>query len=550
MKTKACERVPGLIAAVLIFLSACSSKPEDFNVVLITLDTTRNDHVDTGNGARAYTPELKRFAQKAVVFERAYCVIPQTLPSHLSMLTSYYPHELGVYSNQYQYDGRYELLQEQLKNKGYQTAGIVSLGTLAGDTGFRNGFDQFLENLDGDKVFFSTARKITDNAIRLLDQLKQNKFFLFLHYSDPHSPYAPPSANKNFTLYLNNNPVVSFNAYQGSILRQTVSLPRGTHRLRFEVEGEGKDFDAFVLRRLVFSKNCVVKFQNIVYSDAHYNGSHLIKKQEGKTVDEKMVGEVQVTCSSEGSMKLFQVIPLLTRKAAIDFYRQEVEYMDQQLGRFLRTLENDGLLKKTIVIITADHGEGLGERGRYFGHVRYLNRQFIEVPLLMHFPGQKHKRIAAPVSQIGISPTVQQFLGFPEDENITNKSLLKMIKSPNLPGKPVYSFAFKPSAVDHKLSVISGSYQCIFFNAEESRPSTSQLESGVVKEFYNFDLSQSYAKTDEYSAAVLLRNAGRIFQFFQKDFHRWSTAFKTRYLVKMRRNEKEIERLKSIGYLQ
>ena len=528
----------GLISLIgpIITTAGCSAEPREFNVVFITMDTTRGDYVDTGKGAKAYTPELKRFAQKAVVFERAYCAIPQTLPSHLTILTSYFPHEINVYSNEFKYDGRYEMIQERLKQRGYRTAGIVSLGTLAGDTGINRGFDEFNENLNDGKVFFTTAQKVTDEALRVLEKIKRERFFLFLHYSDPHSPYAPPTANGIFTVYLDEKPVLSFNAHQGSILRNTTALSPGTHRIRFRVETHEEDFDAFVLRRLKFSDNCKVDFQNIVYSKSHYNGSHILKSRDGR-----VEGEVHVTCDTEGSMKLFQVIPLLTWKAAIDYYRQEVEYMDRHVGRFLKKLEQEDLLDDTVVVITADHGEGLGERERYFGHIRYLNRQFIEVPLLMHLPGIKSKRIAVPVSHTGISPTVLELLGAPDNEHTKLRSLLKLIKSGDVREKPVYSFAFKPSAVEDKLSVISGPYQCIY----------NKDDTGTApREFYDYSLSQSFRRIDELSPAVLLRNSIKEFNFFQKAFHRWSGAFNNRYFAKMRRNEKDIERLKSLGYLQ
>ena len=112
-----------ILAALSLISVGCSTglrlplDSQDYNVVLITLDTTRSDYVDSGEGARAFTPELKRFARQAIAFEHAYTTIPQTLPAHLSIFTSYYPHDCEVLSNQYTYDGRYKMLQEVLKEK-------------------------------------------------------------------------------------------------------------------------------------------------------------------------------------------------------------------------------------------------------------------------------------------------------------------------------------------------------------------------------------------------------------------------------------------------
>ena len=95
-----------VVAGCMCGFTGCSGpgvreKARGYNVVFITLDTTRADYVDTGGsaGARAFTPGLKRFAKTSIAFENAYCTIPQTLPSHLSLFTSYFPYEFGVLSN-------------------------------------------------------------------------------------------------------------------------------------------------------------------------------------------------------------------------------------------------------------------------------------------------------------------------------------------------------------------------------------------------------------------------------------------------------------------
>ena len=523
-----------IIAAALglVLLPREAVNPADYNVVLITLDTTRGDYIDTGNGARAFTPALKHFAQKSLVFEQAYSTIPQTLPAHLSILTSHYPHECGVLSNQYNFDGRHRLLQEVLKEKGVATAAVISLGTLASSTGIANGFDEFREQLNEENVFYATAERITHEALDLLGKMKKQQFFLFLHYSDPHSPYAPPRLHGQFTITVDDQPAVQFNAFQGAILRKEIPLAKGTHHIRFKVEDHQEDFTGFVLRRLQFSANASVSYEGIKFSKEHYGGSHVQASPEGSVI---------VKCKGDGFMKLFQVIPLITWKAGIDYYRQEVEYMDRQVGKFLNALEQENLLKKTIVVIVGDHGEGLGERERYFGHVRYLNRQFIEVPFMMYVPGVHAKHISTPVSQVNISPTILAYMGLHTVGFNADKSLIPLIEGKNIKAKPVYSFAFKPSALDDRLSVISWPYQCI-----TSRDSTGT----ITREYYNFTLSQSYRKWDECSPDVLTRNAGKTFQFLRQSFASTSGAFSNRQLAKINNNQQDLERLKTIGYIQ
>lgn len=524
------------IIVVVLLLGACGTGSKDYNVVLITLDTTRSDYVDMGNGAKAFTPEFRRFSRKSIAFERAYCTIPQTLPSHLSILTSYFPQECGVYSNQYQYDHRHKMLQQVLKEKGYITAGVISLGTLSSSTGIAKGFDYFRENLNNERVFFINAERVTHEGLQLLDKIKKEKFFLFLHYSDPHSPYAPPPVKACFKIEVDGKPDVQFNAHQGAILRKHIQLAKGTHNIHFKVENHAEDFEAFVIRRLAFSKNCSTEFRNIEYSKTHYNGSHLLKGNEGN---------IRIHCRDEGFVKIFQVIPLLTWKAAVKYYRLEVEYMDRLVGKFLGKLEKEKLLDKTIVVITGDHGEGLGERERYFGHVRYLNRQFIEVPLIMHLPGIKTKQITTPVSLTGISPTILEFMGIQDHSFNYQHSLLPVITSRNVrntPRKTVYSFTFSPSAVEDKLCVIRWPYQCIFTKDPTGR---------ISSETYNLVFSQSFRKLDEFSLEVLMRRSRKDYLALRRAYRQINGALGKQNIarLKIKSHEGEIEKLKTMGYI-
>jgi hypothetical protein len=350
-------------------------------------------------------------------------------------------------------------------------------------------------------------------------------------------PYAPPRVRGSFKIEIDGKTVTEFNAHQGAILRNQWEIPNGLHHLRFTVDPP-EDFDGFVIRRLEFSKNCSPSFENIQFSEKHYGGSYVLRGNEG-------IIRVKCRGNQKGSVKLFQVIPLLTWKAAINYYRREVEYMDRYVGKFLRTLEKEKLMENTIVVITADHGEGLGEREKYFGHVRYLNRQFIQVPLIMYFPGMKPKRITTPVSLVGISPTLLDFMKYKNTGFKAKESLIKIINrretknQPN-PG-PVYSFAFKPSALEDKRSIIHWPYQCIF---------TKNISSNIDREFYNLSLSQSFRKWDEYSAEVIMRHSRKSYFALQKAIRQWNGVFAKPHLVNSKTRRTDIEQLKSMGYLQ
>jgi len=526
-----------LLCALLLFIGeGCSraQKKVDYNVVLITMDTTRADHIDTGfkSCARAFTPALKRFAGKSIVFQQAYCTLPETLPSHLSMFTSHYPHELGVLSNQYIFDGRFKLLSEVLKEKGYYTAAFVSLGTLASKTGFARGFTDFHERTTSSETFFLPAETITKLGLKTLKKIKRSPFFLFLHYSDPHTPYAPPNVQGKFQIIIDGTVVQELNAHLGAILRKKFPLAPGIHEIKFKLGNYESDFSGFALRWLTFTRNCRTTFKNIAYSEAYYGGSHVMTGSEGT---------VQVRCSKPGVMRIGQIIPLVTMEAAIRYYRKEVEYMDQWIGKFLVELEKEELLDKTIVAITADHGEGLGERERYFGHVRYLNRQFIEVPMLVYLPGVSPRRVSIPVSLTGIAPTILEYMGIQAPGFSSQKSWIKYIDGKSQKITPVLSCVFDSSANADKLSVITWPYQCIFKKSGTGNPS---------KELYNLQLSQSYVRTDEIAADVLMRYSIKDYLFFQRTFNWMNESLKNIHLAELTTGRSEIEKLKTNGYLQ
>jgi hypothetical protein len=296
------------LAGLLALSAACSRKPPSENVLLISLDTTRADYVDSGRGSRAWTPALRRFAGSAWVFANAYSPIPQTLPAHLSVLSGRLPHELGVFGNEGFYDGRCLLLSQVLQRRGWRTAGIVSLGTLAAATGFARGFDGYLDRLNDSGHFYAPAATVADAAIEQLKRFGKSKFFLFVQFSDPHPPYAPPQAQSRFSIELDGRPLLAFNAYTGIIARLRLKLAPGRHVLRFRSEAPENDFESFIIRRLQAEKGMQVTLENLEYTTEYYGGAHLLLRAQGAAV---------IHARRAGELRLFQVIPILTRRAVL-----------------------------------------------------------------------------------------------------------------------------------------------------------------------------------------------------------------------------------------
>ena len=110
-------------------------------------------------------------------------------------------------------------------------------------------------------------------------------------------------------------------------------------------------------------------------------------------------------------------------------YDGEIHSIDSQIQRLIENLESRGILDDALVIITADHGEGLGEHNYYFEHGWFIYQHQIHVPLLIRFPGQKKKRvIQTPAALSDLAPTILDILGISIPPAFHGRSLLPLIK--------------------------------------------------------------------------------------------------------------------------
>jgi arylsulfatase A-like enzyme len=175
--------VCGLLASI-----GCD-EPQHPNVVLITVDTLRADHVSVHN-RHAPTPWIDVFAQEATVFERCAAPMPLTRPSHASLFTSLYPREHGVLNNAMVLPDEVVSLTEILRWENYRAAGFVGVRLLGPDSGVDQGFYPFDQPRVGRE---RRAEFVVQRALAWLDELRRDeKFFLWVHLFDPHLPYAPP----------------------------------------------------------------------------------------------------------------------------------------------------------------------------------------------------------------------------------------------------------------------------------------------------------------------------------------------------------------------
>lgn len=202
------------------------------NVLLVVVDTLRTDYTAVGQGAKGLTPMLANSLMKeGVTFSHCYATSPWTLPSIASLLTSQYPSSLGIFNLVSKLDKQDLTLAELLKDKGYRTAAIISHLLLSRKYGFDQGFDHYNEKNISDKYgnhFAISSPGVTQDALQFLKQNRGKKFFLFLHYFDPHYIYVDHEKRM---------------AYQGAFTSRDIKKMRDMIR-----KGEYKEEDIDYLR--------------------------------------------------------------------------------------------------------------------------------------------------------------------------------------------------------------------------------------------------------------------------------------------------------------
>ena len=166
-------------------LDGSSANEDGTNLVLISVDCLRADHVSAYGYARSTTPNIDGFGTEGVIFRNATSVSSWTLPTHMSMMTGLMPSLHGV-SHEYKLSSSVPYLPEILADNGYQTFGVAAAGYLSEEWGFERGFDVYRMLIE------RRASEIVDAALELARGTRSTKKFLFVHLFDAHWPYVPP----------------------------------------------------------------------------------------------------------------------------------------------------------------------------------------------------------------------------------------------------------------------------------------------------------------------------------------------------------------------
>jgi len=163
------------------------NSPKEPNIILISIDTLRRDHLGLYGYAKEVSPFLDTMSSEAAVFDRAIAQAPYTVTSHMTMMTSLWPrvHQILTADYQDRLSTKWLTLPQIFKARGYMTAGFTGGGQVSAVFGFDRGMDVYDYRGGKSEITFQ-------KAIRWMRKTQGNPFFLFLHTYGPHMPYSPP----------------------------------------------------------------------------------------------------------------------------------------------------------------------------------------------------------------------------------------------------------------------------------------------------------------------------------------------------------------------
>jgi arylsulfatase A-like enzyme len=355
----------------LAAVCGCAREPAaPRNLVLITIDTLRSDRVGAYGNPRVRTPHLDRLAAQGVLFQNATSQIPSTLPSHASILTGRYPTSHGVHDNGvYFLDARESTLAEMLAELGFDTAGFVSAFVLDRRFGIDQGFAAYGDTMDT-PLRAGSAPEIEERA----------------------GPVASWWVSTWFGAYQRRGARTIDEALAWLGARRAAAAQPAPFFLWVHLFDPHEPYDAPAPLATMY--------------DRAYAGA------------------------MDGSGETFHAERVAGRATARDVehmrarYDAEVTYADRCVGTLLDSLAAWNLDGNTLVAVTADHGEGMGEHDYYFEHGSELWEPLLNIPLVLAGPGVPRGRVASTrVRSIDILPTVLECLGFPAPAAIDGASV-------------------------------------------------------------------------------------------------------------------------------
>lgn len=330
--------------------SAVETAPSRPNILLIVMDATRAKNLSCYGYQRTTTPNLERFAERCLVYEAAISPAGWSLPAHASIFTGLYPSRHGAHERHKYLPPEHHTMAEIMRSRGYQTLALCHNRYVGSATGLDRGFELF-------------------------------------------------------------NPVVG--SFPRSLRRMTLRMENGLATLLGRRDSGARYTNKQVsaaLRR--FGNRERPFFMYVHYSEPHwpYRPPRNYNRYLPDGVSSRMAKQINqdpwqyfVDPASMGGED-FEILTAL--------YDGEITYLDTCIAEVLGWLGDSGLLDETMVIITADHGENIGDH-RMMGHQYCLYDTLLHVPLIIHYPRGEGAgaRIAHQVQTLDILPTILAMLG-------------------------------------------------------------------------------------------------------------------------------------------
>ena len=373
------------------------------NVLLVVIDTLRADAL-----GRGITPNIDALASDGVRFDEAFCHAPMTLPAHTALFSSRLPGEAQVITNGQEVARSLPLLGQHLSVRGYDALAAVSLATLwpvVTGCGVDRGFHIY--DL-GDRPV-ERSHEVLPRVTRLLDDRDESKpFFLFAHFSDPHEPYnCHGSAGHSARVFIDDAPAGSASTSEMSWWYRNLDLSHGEHTVRFSSE------HPFKARELQVSSEGQAL-------EVHFTAGELLKAHD----------DIEFTFNAPGgSVEISIWINDAPDEEEIKRrYDLEVSAADRAVGALIKDLKRRGLNRNTVIALTGDHGEALGEHGQ-FGHVTTLYDEVLRVPLVIRPPSLRDRRSLKEraqelVTHIDLAPTLLELIDIAPWDEMRGSSLL------------------------------------------------------------------------------------------------------------------------------